>query len=143
MLILQIIAGTMPKRGRLEVIVDADVYAIFATEKARSHRNTWDQIGEIVVKELDFSQITLRMNENDANDKPDVFAELTVQTKSLLESAFVRRCDVTGARQATRTDDDQSAGWTDVIQSGRTERRRDGPDDDFVAGPLCAFAHGN
>lgn len=107
MLILQIIAGTMPKRGRLEVIVDADAYASFATEKARSHRNTWDQIGEIVVKELDFSQITLRMNENDANDKPDVFAELTVQTKSLLESAFVRRCDVTGARQATRTDDDQ------------------------------------
>ena len=89
MLILQIIAGTMPKRGRLEVIVDADAYASFATEKARSHRNTWDQIGEIVVKELDFSQITLRMNENDANDKPDIFAELTIQTKSLLESAFV------------------------------------------------------
>lgn len=81
----------MPKKGRFEVLVDENPSPSFSTEKARSHRNTFDQIGQVVIRELDFSQLTLRMNENDQDEKPDVFAELTVQTRNLLEAAWV--CD--------------------------------------------------
>jgi Ca2+-dependent lipid-binding protein len=88
-LVLQIIAGTMHKRGRLEVLIDENTSPSFVTSKARSHRNTWDQVGELVVRELDFSQITLRMNENESSEKPDISAELRVQTKSLIQSAWV------------------------------------------------------
>ena len=79
----------MPRKGRFEILVDENASPSFSTEKARGHRNTWDQIGEIVIRELDFSQLTLRMNENDPDEKPDVFAELRVQTRNLLEGAWV------------------------------------------------------
>lgn len=88
-LVLQVIAGMMPKKGRFEVLVDENATPSFQTEKARGHKNTWDQIGELVIRELDFSQLTLRMNENDPDDKPDVYAELRVLTRNLLEAAWV------------------------------------------------------
>jgi Ca2+-dependent lipid-binding protein len=88
-LVLQVIAGMMPKKGRFEVLVDENATPSFQTEKARGHKNTWDQIGELVIRELDFSQLTLRMNENDPDEKPDIYAELRVLTRNLLEAAWV------------------------------------------------------
>jgi Ca2+-dependent lipid-binding protein len=89
--VIQVIAGRLSRRGRLEVLIDESSWPAFSTAKARSHRQTWDQIGEVFVRELDFSRITLRLHENDENEKEDVYAQVQVDTRNLLESAIVSR----------------------------------------------------
>ncbi len=81
----------MSRRGRLELLLDDSYWPFFGTEKARSsHNNTWDQVGEGFVKELDFSRLRLRMNENADGEKEEVFAELAVDTKNFLDQTLVR-----------------------------------------------------
>lgn len=88
-LVLQILAGRLSHRGRIEAVLDDFTYPSFTTQKARSYKNTWDQIGEVFVRELQHSQITLRLNENDQLDDEDIVSEVTVKTRDLLAKAMV------------------------------------------------------
>lgn len=88
-LAIQVIAGRLAKKGRLEVLVDESYWPAFGTERSRSTHQTWDQIGEVFIRELDFSRLTLRLNENDDGDKDEVFAEYKLDTRELLEASLV------------------------------------------------------
>lgn len=83
------ISGNLTHRGRLEVLIDGSYWPAFGTQKARSHDAKWNEIGEGLVRELDFSKLTLRMNKNETGDKEEIFAELKgISTKDFLERAM-------------------------------------------------------
>ena len=53
-------------------------------------KETWDSVHEAFVRELDFSRITLRLNdEADPEDGEDIFAGIQLQTKEVLEQCLV------------------------------------------------------
>lgn len=92
LLVCQMVSGQLSRRGRLEVLLDENYWPAFSTlEKSRSHQVKWDEIGEGFVKELDFSQITLRLNNNDESEKEEIFAELKMSTRDFLERAMAGR----------------------------------------------------
>lgn len=82
-------AGRLSKKGRLEVLVDEGYWPAFATERWRSTHQPVDQVGEVFIRELDFSRITLRLNENDDGEKEEIFAECKCDTRELLETSMV------------------------------------------------------
>ncbi|GAA5871970.1 hypothetical protein JCM16303_000930 [Sporobolomyces ruberrimus] len=88
-LAFQIISGHIPKKGsRLEVLFDDGYWPAYSTEPSRSHNTTWDEIGEIVVRELDFSQITFQLNTAEKETREDVVARTTFDLPGFLEDAL-------------------------------------------------------
>ncbi|GAA6009648.1 hypothetical protein JCM11491_001046 [Sporobolomyces phaffii] len=88
-LAFQIISGHLPKKGsRLEVLFDDGYWPAYSTEPSRSANTTWDEIGEIVIRELDFSQITFQLNTAEKETREDVIAQATLDLPSLLEDAL-------------------------------------------------------
>ncbi|SPC66247.1 related to TCB3 - protein localized to membranes, bud-enriched [Ustilago sp. UG-2017b] len=84
-----ILQGSLPqhkKHARLEVLFDDGYWPAYLTEKARSANHTWDEVGESVVKELDWSKFLLKLRTGDGDD--DVFAEFAGNTKDVLEKAL-------------------------------------------------------
>lgn len=69
LLVVQVLSGTMEKRGRFEVLLDDGYWPAFSTVKARGHQTAWDQVGEAFVKELPLSRVCLRLNGNDEDEK--------------------------------------------------------------------------
>lgn len=69
LLVVQVISGTMEKRGRFEILLDDGYWPAFSTVKARGHHTVWDQVGEAFVKELPLSRVCLRLNGNDEDEK--------------------------------------------------------------------------
>ena len=59
------------------------------TAKSGSTHAQFDQVGEGFVKELDFSQVWLRLNANEDSDKEDIVAECRLGAKAFLEQALV------------------------------------------------------
>ncbi len=89
-------SGQLSKRGRFEALLDEAYWPSFSTSKARSHKQAWDSVHEVFVRELDFSRITFRLNEeSDPEEKEKIFAELQLQTRDVLEQCMV---SVTGDR---------------------------------------------
>lgn len=92
----QIISGHIPKKGaRLEVLFDDGYWPAYSTEPSRSHNTTWDEIGEIVVRELDFSMITFQLNTAEKETREDVIAQATMDLPSLLEDALDKVATIT------------------------------------------------
>ncbi|KZT58286.1 tricalbin [Calocera cornea HHB12733] len=79
------ISGTLAKKSRLEILLDEGYWPAFGTIQARSVHAKWDQVGEGFIKELDFSQVWLRLNEHEEGDKEEIVAELRMDSKKFLE----------------------------------------------------------
>ncbi|KAI0523732.1 C2 domain-containing protein [Xylaria bambusicola] len=68
-LIFNIIEGEMPKTGtHIEIYVDDLPYPSYASGTAKSHHHKFDEIGDCFIRELEFSNITLRVCEK--REKP-------------------------------------------------------------------------
>ncbi|EST08677.1 C2 domain protein [Kalmanozyma brasiliensis GHG001] len=88
-IVFNILQGKLPtnkKNARLEVLFDDGYWPAYTTEKARTAQHTWDEVGESVVKELDWSKFHLKLTTGDGDD--DVFAEFSGNTKDVLEKAL-------------------------------------------------------
>jgi hypothetical protein len=88
-LVLNIISGDLTKKARVEVVMDDSYWPAFATVKARSTTACWEHVGESFVKELDFSQISLRLDESINDDKDHIVAEWKGGVKAFLEMTLV------------------------------------------------------
>jgi Ca2+-dependent lipid-binding protein len=88
-IVFNLISGQLAKKSRLEVLLDEGYWPAVATTKSRSTHARFDVVGEGFVKELDFGQVWLRLNENDDSEKEDIVAEYRLDAKSFLEKTLV------------------------------------------------------
>ncbi|GAA5849255.1 hypothetical protein JCM8547_006494 [Rhodosporidiobolus lusitaniae] len=90
-LAFQVISGQLAKKGaRLEVALDDAYWPVYSTEPSRSTHNTWDEIGEVLIRELDFSQIHLSLNTAEKDTRADIIATTTIDMNTFLEQALDR-----------------------------------------------------
>ncbi|TFL06303.1 C2 domain-containing protein [Pterulicium gracile] len=89
-IILDVVSGQLRKKARLEVCLDDGYWPAFSTVKARSTQMQWDYVGEGFIKELDFGQVWLRLNEAAEGDKDDIIAQWKGNAKEFLESTLER-----------------------------------------------------
>jgi Ca2+-dependent lipid-binding protein len=85
-----VISGNLVHKSYFELLIDDGYWPAFTTEKARSKTARWDQVGEGFIKELDFSRVWLRLNQNEDGQKEDIVGELKTYTKAFLEECLVR-----------------------------------------------------
>ncbi|GAA5874962.1 hypothetical protein JCM1840_007163 [Sporobolomyces johnsonii] len=92
----QIVSGQLAKKGaRLEVLFDDGYWSAYSTEPSRSTHNTWDEIGEALVRELDFSQIIFRLNMAEKDTREDIIASATLDMNTFLEAALDKQATFT------------------------------------------------
>lgn len=84
-IIFNVISGNLSKKARLEVLLDDGYWPCFSTQRASSTKAQWAYVGEGFIKELDFGQVWLRLNEADDGDKDDVIAQWKGDAKAFLE----------------------------------------------------------
>ncbi|TNY17332.1 C2 domain-containing protein [Rhodotorula diobovata] len=88
-LAFQVISGQLSKKGaRLEVLFDDGYWPAFSTERSRSTHNTWDEIGEALIRELDFSRIILKLNDSEKDTREDIVASIEVDLNEFLEKTL-------------------------------------------------------
>jgi Ca2+-dependent lipid-binding protein len=73
-------------------MLDDGYWPACSTPKARSTQANFNYVGEGFIKELDFSRVWIRLNENDENDKEDVVCELKMEASKFLQTALVGTC---------------------------------------------------
>ena len=59
-----------------------------STVKARKLEAQWDYVGEGFIKEIDFGQVWLRLNEAAEGDKDDIVAECKEEAKRFLQATL-------------------------------------------------------
>ena len=69
--------------------MDDGYWPCFSTVKPRSVNAQWDYAGEGFLKELDFGQVWLRLNDATEGSKDDVVAEWKGLAKAFLQSTLV------------------------------------------------------
>ena len=82
-------SGVLAKKGRIEVLLDDGYWPVFSTTKSRSVHAQWQMVGEGFLKELDFGQVWLRLNEADEGEKDDIEAEWKGEAKAFLQDTLV------------------------------------------------------
>ena len=92
-LAVNVISGELQKQARFELLVDDDYWPAFSTEKSRSTTARWDQAGEGFIRELDFANVWLRLNENEEGLKEDIVGELKMEAKDFIGQCLVRQYD--------------------------------------------------
>ena len=88
-IVFNLIGGRLAKKSRLEVLLDDGYWPAVATTKSGSTHARFDMVGEGFVKELDFGQVWLKLNEKDDSEKEDIVAECQVGVKEFLEQTLV------------------------------------------------------
>ena len=88
-IVFNLVGGELAKKSRLEVLLDEGYWPAVATNKSRSTHARFDLVGEGFIKDLDFSQVWLRLNENDDSEKEDIVAECKMDAKPFLEQTLV------------------------------------------------------
>ncbi|KAG8929500.1 hypothetical protein FRC02_005514 [Tulasnella sp. 418] len=101
-IILDVKSGTLAKKARLEVLLDDSYWPAFSTEKSRSTNAKWDQVGEGFIKELDFSRVWLRLNENEDGEKDDIIGEFKIDAKHFLEMCLGKEAEIVLATEDKR-----------------------------------------
>lgn len=87
------------KNARLEVLFDDGYWPSYTTEPSRTQGNaTFDEVGEHVVKELDWSKMMLKLRTGKRDE--DVFAEFQGNTKDVLERSLNKVGEFTLASDA-------------------------------------------
>ena len=75
-------------KARLEVLLDDGYWPAFSTQRATSTHAQWEYVGEGFVKELDFGQVWLRLNDADEGDKDEILAEYKGSAKEFLQKTL-------------------------------------------------------
>ncbi|KAH0543566.1 hypothetical protein FGG08_002127 [Glutinoglossum americanum] len=90
LLIFKIIEADLCQSGLyLDVVMDDMLFPSFVSAKATSKRHQFDEIGDAFVRELDFSNVTLRLrDEKGKEDSEYVIAKLTGSTLDTLKQCF-------------------------------------------------------
>ncbi|KAI4671195.1 uncharacterized protein J4E88_009228 [Alternaria novae-zelandiae] len=93
LLVFKLIEGEFARTGgHVDVIMDDMAYASYSSTKIRSNKMTFNDVGDTMIRELDFSKITLRIIEhidNDGDDHGDhVIAKLTGNTIDTLRRSL-------------------------------------------------------
>ncbi|KIE00046.1 transmembrane protein, partial [Metarhizium majus ARSEF 297] len=108
LLIFRILEAELPEsQSRLEVFVDDMAYASYITSTAPSKTYKFDEIGDCVIRELDFSRLTLKARKK-GDDKDQTLAQLTGNTMETL-----KQCLNNPTMLKLRTDDGKD-GWVKV-----------------------------
>lgn len=110
-IVFNILSGRLHKKGRLEVLLDDGYWPAFSTQRATSTHAQWEYVGEGFVKELDFGQVWLRLNEADEGDKDDIIAQWKGDAKAFLQSTFE------GPQDFTLRDEDEEKTSVVTIES--------------------------
>lgn len=88
-IVFNVKSGRLHKKGRIEVLMDDGYWPCFSTPKARSTNAQWDYVGEGFLKEIDFGQVWLRLDQAEGEDKDDIAAEWMGDAKAFLSSTLV------------------------------------------------------
>jgi len=88
LVVVNVMSGQLAKKARLEVLLDNAYWPSFSTQRAQSVHATWTYAGEGFLKELDFGQIWLRLNEADEGNKDDIVAQWRGDAKAFLQSTL-------------------------------------------------------
>ena len=90
MLVFKIIDGHIAYRDcYLEVLMDDLAHPVFSTAKIRSRSMKFDDIGDAMVRELDFSKVILRLREHGVEDEDGILASLSGSTLETLKLCMV------------------------------------------------------
>ncbi|KIY68099.1 hypothetical protein CYLTODRAFT_395974 [Cylindrobasidium torrendii FP15055 ss-10] len=87
-IIFNVMSGELSKKARVEVLLDNGYWPCFATTRARGKKMQWNYTGEGFVKELDFGQVWLRLNEADEGEKDDIIGQWRGDAKVFLRAAM-------------------------------------------------------
>ncbi|KDE05686.1 hypothetical protein MVLG_03920 [Microbotryum lychnidis-dioicae p1A1 Lamole] len=88
-LAFQIISGQLSRKGaRLEVLFDDGYWPAYSSEPARSTHAVWDEIGEAVIRELNFSNMILKLNAAEKETREDIVASATIPVYQFLTSCL-------------------------------------------------------
>lgn len=95
-----LLGGNIAKRNaRLEVSFDDGYWPAFETQPSRTHGETnFDEVGEHVIKELDWSRMMLKLRTGPRDE--DIFAEFQGNTKDVLERTLNKVGELTLASDA-------------------------------------------
>lgn len=90
-LVFELLEGQLPQSGcYLQVLFDDHLYPSYTTSRARSHKVTWNETGEGFIRELDVSNIVLRITkEIHSSESDQIIATSIEETYSVLCRAFV------------------------------------------------------
>ncbi|KAF9023422.1 tricalbin [Hymenopellis radicata] len=104
-IIFNVVSGQLAKKARVEVLLDDGYWPCFSTNRARSTKAQWEYVGEGFLKELDFGQVWLRLNEADEGDKDDIIAEWRGDAKDFLKATMIgpQTFTLTGTDDPDRT----------------------------------------
>lgn len=92
-LAVNVISGELRKRARFELLVDGDYWPAFSTEKSRTTSARWDQAGEGFIRELDFANVWLRLNEDEEGLKEDIIGELKMKATDFIGQCLDKEAD--------------------------------------------------
>ncbi|KAM0786716.1 hypothetical protein ACM66B_002158 [Microbotryomycetes sp. NB124-2] len=88
-LAFQLRSGQLSKKGaRLEVLFDDGYWPAYSTEPARSTHAVWDEIGEAVIREKQWSRIIFKLNEAEKETREDILSSLTMDVDAFLEACL-------------------------------------------------------
>ena len=93
--VFNVVKAQLHKKARIEVLLDDAYWPCFSTPKARSTHDEFQHIGEGFIRELDFGQVWLRLNENDEGERDDIIAEWKGDAKPFLEATLDHRTSFT------------------------------------------------
>lgn len=88
-LIFRLLESEMPERdSHLEIFVDDMAYPSYTSSKAPSKSHKFEEIGDCVIRELDFSRLTLKARKK-GDDAEDTLAYLSGNTLETLKQCLV------------------------------------------------------
>ncbi|KAJ3513052.1 hypothetical protein NLJ89_g3156 [Agrocybe chaxingu] len=112
-IVFHVISGQLPKKARVEVLLDDGYWPCFSTVKSRSTHAQWDYVGEGFVKEVDFGRVWLRLDDAESDEKDNIIAEWKGDAKSFLQATMVAPQTYT----LTEQDEPEKAKATVVIEA--------------------------
>ncbi|KAL9937202.1 hypothetical protein V8E36_003611 [Tilletia maclaganii] len=94
--VFNILSGNISrKNARLEIAFDDAYWPTYTTEPARTSQCTWDEVGEEVIRELDWSRMWMKLHVGSGDAERDAFAEFQGNTKDVLERALNKPAEFT------------------------------------------------
>lgn len=89
LLVFRLLEAEMPEsHSQLEIFVDDYAYPSYTTATAAAKNHKFDEIGDCVIRELDFSRLTLKARKK-GDDKEQVLASLAGNTLDTLKQCLV------------------------------------------------------
>jgi C2 domain len=101
LIVFNIIEGTFSTTNvQLEVLIDNNAFPSYVTSKARQKIHQFNETGDAFVRELDMSQITLRLSEKtakeqDEEESEEFIAQLKGQTLLTLQQCLYKPTELT------------------------------------------------